>query len=388
MNNINKSNFKLGIISGGQLGKMLIQEASKWDISTYILDAAEDCPAAGIATQHTIGHQLNFDDVYNFGQGLDMLTYEMESINIEALHKLKAEGLTILPDPCTLELIQDKGLQKNFYAENEIPTAPYALFDNKTEIITAIENGEINFPFVQKLRKGGYDGRGVAVIKSEKDLDKLFDSPSIVEKMVDISNEIAVIAARNAKGEVRCFPVVEMAFDPEANLVEKLLCPAAITPEQTETAITTAAKLIELLGMSGLLAVEFFIDNKGDVVLNEVAPRPHNSGHHTIESMVTSQFEQHIRAILNLPLGSTQQIMPAVMINLLGEQNHSGAVYYEGLEECMAIDGVNIHLYGKKTTQPSRKMGHVTIISDTLASAIEKADKVKNILKVKSWNKN
>lgn len=388
MNNINKSNFKLGIISGGQLGKMLIQEASKWDISTYVLDAAVDCPAAGIATQHTIGHQLNFDDVYNFGQGLDMLTYEMESINIEALHKLKAEGLTILPDPCTLELIQDKGLQKNFYAENEIPTAPYALFDNKNEIIIAIENGELNFPFVQKLRKGGYDGRGVAVIKSENDLDKLFDSPSVVENMVEISNEIAVIAARNANGEIRCFPVVEMAFDPEANLVEKLLCPAAITPAQTETAITTAAKLIELLGMSGLLAVEFFIDKKGDVILNEIAPRPHNSGHHTIESMVTSQFEQHLRAILNLPLGSTQQIMPAAMINLLGEQNHSGAVYYEGIDACMAIEGVNIHLYGKKTTQPSRKMGHVTIISDTLASAIEKADKVKNILKVKSWNKN
>lgn len=388
MNNINKSNFKLGIISGGQLGKMLIQEASKWDISTYVLDAAVDCPAAGIATQHTIGHQLNFDDVYNFGQGLDMLTYEMESINIEALHKLKAEGLTILPDPCTLELIQDKGLQKNFYAENEITTAPYALFDNKNEIITALKNGELKFPFVQKLRKGGYDGRGVAVIKSENDLDKLFDSPSVVENMVEISNEIAVIAARNANGEIRCFPVVEMAFDPEANLVEKLLCPAAITPAQTETAITTAAKLIELLGMSGLLAVEFFIDKKGDVILNEIAPRPHNSGHHTIESMVTSQFEQHLRAILNLPLGSTQQIMPAVMINLLGEQNHSGAVYYEGIDACMAIEGVNIHLYGKKTTQPSRKMGHVTIISDTLTSAIEKADKVKNILKVKSWNKN
>ena len=326
MNSITTSTLKLGIISGGQLGKMLIQEASKWDICTYVLDMNDDCPAAGIATHFTKGHQLDFDDVYRFGKNLDILTYEMENINTEALHKLKAEGLTILPDPLTLELIQDKGLQKDFFQKHHIHTAPYALYHNKAEICHAVETGKLNYPFVQKLRKGGYDGRGVAIIKNSEHLSKLFDAPSVVEAMVPIVNEIAVIAARNAHAEIRCFPVVEMAFDAEANLVEKLLCPATVTAEQSKIAIDTASRLIELLDMSGLLAVEFFIDDKGTVILNEVAPRPHNSGHHTIESVVTSQFEQHLRAILNLPLGSTQQIMPAVMINLLGEPLHTGQV--------------------------------------------------------------
>lgn len=382
------SNLKLGIIAGGQLGKMLIQEASKWDIKTYVLDEDENCPAASIASQYIKGSNQDFDAVYRFGKMTDMLTFEIESVNISALKKLKSEGHRVVPAPEILELVQDKGLQKEFYVKNGIPTAGFNIFDTTEAILSGVEKGDIAFPFVQKLRKGGYDGRGVAVVNSKNDLGKLLAGASVVEKKVAIDKEISVIVARNRKGEVKSYPVVEMLFDPQANLVDKLICPASITIEQSEKAINFAVEIVELLDMEGLLAVEFFVDSKGDVVVNEMAPRPHNSGHHTIESIITSQFEQHLRAILNLPLGSTKLKLPSVMINILGSEGHEGPVMYKGLTESMAIDGVKIHLYGKKITRPFRKMGHVTVLSSSLGCALNKADKVKQLIKVKSWREN
>jgi 5-(carboxyamino)imidazole ribonucleotide synthase len=376
------SNLKLGVIAGGQLGKMLIQEASRWDISSYVLDPDEGCSARNVANVYVKGDFRDFDDVYAFGKQVDILTYELEDINIEALQQLKAEGLKVLPDPDTLALIQDKGLQKEFYAKHSMPTSPSKCYENIEQIENAIASGELKYPFVQKLRKGGYDGHGVALIKDAS--STLLDGASMIEDKVDIEKEIAVIAARNAAGEVRCFPAVEMSFNEETNLVEEIFCPANITLKQTQVAEVLAQEIIENLDMVGLLAVEFFIDVKGQILINEVAPRPHNSGHHTIDSAVTSQLKQLLRAILNLPLGSTALTTASVMLNLLGEAGHEGAVHYEGFAECMAIDGVKIHLYGKKITRPSRKMGHVTILGNTVAEALTKAEEVKKLLKVKS----
>jgi len=385
MERLGTSNLKLGIIAGGQLGKMLIQEASKWDIITYVLDNDENCPARSIVSHYIKGSYLDFDSVYEFGKLVDVLTFEIENVNIEALKKLKSEGKKIVPDPDILELIQDKGLQKEFFAKNKIPTSPFIIYDSNNEIIKAIEYGKIKYPFVQKLRKGGYDGRGVSVINEPRDLNNILTGASVIEEKVEIKKEISVIVARNKKGEIKCYPVVEMLFDPTANLVDKLICPSSISVEQSEKAVNFASKIIELLDMEGLLAVEFFIDSKGEVIVNEMAPRPHNSGHHTIESIITSQYEQHLRAILNLPLGSTKIKLPSVMINILGDKNYEGPVFYEGLTESMAIEGVKIHLYGKKTTKPYRNMGHVTILASSLESALEKAEQVKKIIKVTSW---
>ncbi len=382
------SNLKLGIIAGGQLGKMLIQEASKWDIITYVLDNDENCPAGKIASHFIKGNNLDFGSVYQFGQLVDILTFEIENVNIEALKKLKSEGHKIVPDPAILELIQDKGLQKEFYKKNGISTSAYKIFESETAILKGIEKEEISFPFVQKLRKGGYDGRGVAVINDKTDLIKIISGASVIEEKVEIVKEIAVIAARNRKGEIKCYPVVEMLFDPQANLVDKLICPSSITFDQSKKAVNFASEIIELLKMEGLLAVELFIDSKGEVIVNEIAPRPHNSGHHTIESIITSQFEQHLRAILNLPLGSTKLKLPSVMINILGSDGYEGPVIYEGLTESMAIEGVKIHLYGKKITKPYRKMGHLTVLSSSPECAMKKAEKVKQLIKVKSWTKN
>lgn len=381
------SNLKLGIIAGGQLGKMLIQEASKWDIVTYVLDNDEHCPAGSIASHFIKGSNLDFDSVYQFGKMVDILTFEIENVNIDALKKLKSEGIRIAPDPDILALIQDKGLQKDFYKRNGIPTSNFTLVNSTEDIIEGIEKGEIKIPFVQKLRKGGYDGRGVAVINTKNDLPKLLNGASVVEEKVNIAKEISVIVARNGKGEVKSYPVVEMLFDPNANLVDKLICPSSISVEQSEKAVGLASEIIELLNMEGLLAVEFFVDKNGEVIVNEMAPRTHNSGHHTIESVITSQFEQHLRAILNLPLGSTKLKLPSVMINILGTEGYEGPVMYEGLTESMAIDGVKIHLYGKKITKPYRKMGHITVLSSSLECALQKAEKVKQLIKVKSWVK-
>jgi len=378
------SDFKLGIIAGGQLGKMLVLAASNWDIKTYILDTEDHCPASTCCTSFVKGNQLDYEDVISFGNRVDMITFEIENVNIEALQKLKSIGKKIFPDPDTLAIIQDKGLQKEFYQNNQIPSPQFLLFKNKDEIIAASENGSIPFPFVQKLRKGGYDGKGVAVIRRQNDLTNLLEGASLAEKLVEIQTEISVIVARNRKGEIKCFPVVEMEFN-EANMVEKLICPSSLDEKILQQANEIATQLVASLNMCGLLAVEMFVDKNNVVWVNEIAPRPHNSGHHTIESVITSQYEQLLRAIFNFPLGSTQLKMPSVMINLLGEPDYEGLVKYEGLTECMGIEGVKIHLYGKKITKPFRKMGHVTILATSIEEAKKKAAIVKQKLKVKSW---
>jgi 5-(carboxyamino)imidazole ribonucleotide synthase len=378
------SNLKLGIIAGGQLGKMLIQEASRWDITTLVMDPEENCPAGSIATHSIVGSPQNYEDVYNFGKKVDVLTFELENVNVEALRRLKAEGLCIAPDPDVLELIQDKGLQKQLYSQKGFPTAPFKLYEDKQALLQDMATGVLTLPFVQKLRKGGYDGRGVAVIRTQDDVATMLEGPCLVEDLVDLHKEIAVIAARNIQGDVRSFPVVEMAFDPKANLVEKLICPAELDVALAVQAQEIAEGLVRELNMVGVLAVEFFLDAKGELLVNEVAPRPHNSGHHTIESVITSQYEQHLRCVLGLPLGSTRLKMPAVMLNLLGEPGYAGPVRYEGVAQSMALEGVKVHLYGKKYTRPMRKMGHVTIIAPTLEAALEKADQVKDWIKVVS----
>jgi len=379
------SEFKLGITAGGQLAKMLVLAASNWDVKTYVMDKDPHCPASSICTQFVQGDHTNYDDVMRFGQQVDMITYEIESINVDALKELKSLGKRINPDPSILEIIQDKGLQKRFFHENGIPTSDFELYEDADHIKKSIDSGALAYPFVQKLRKGGYDGRGVAIIKSADDMHLLLEGPSVIEELVPLEKEISVIAARNKEGEIKCHPVVEMDFNEEANLVERLVCPASVSNEMEKSAKDLAAKLAKAFDLIGLIAVELFVDKAGQLLVNEIAPRPHNSGHHTIESNITSQFEQLLRAIFNFPLGSTQLKLPSVMINLLGEPGHVGLVKYEGLTECMQIEGVKVHLYGKKETKPFRKMGHVTVMDSSIEQAKRKSDQVKTQLKIKSW---
>ncbi len=382
MENLVISEFKLGIIAGGQLGKMLVLAASNWHINTFILDKEENCPASAGCNVFVKGDPLNYDDVLRFGEMVDMVTIEIENVNTNALKELKRRGVKVLPDPEIVELIQDKGLQKNFYRENDIPTSNFFEFDNSKEVFEKINSAELSFPFVQKLKKGGYDGKGVLVAKNENDLSNLFDAPSIIEEHVKIKKEISIIAARNLKGEVKCFPAVEMEFNQKANLVEKLICPASLDSSIALKAEKIAADLMNSLNMVGILAVEMFIDEQGNLLVNESAPRPHNSGHHTIESVITSQYEQLLRAIFNFSLGSTKIKIPAVMINILGDPFYNGKPKYIGLTDCMKIEGVKYHIYGKNETRPFRKMGHATVISKTIEEAKEKADKVLKTIKV------
>lgn len=378
------SEFTLGVLGGGQLCKMLCQALSCWDVRIIVLDPKKDCPSADVCHEVIVGDFNNYDDVIKLADRSDLLTIDIEHVNNKALLELHAKGMKIHPSPKALEIIKDKGLQKQFYVDYDLPTSPFTLYQNGDEVLEAIKSGEINYPFVQKSRSGGYDGAGVAVIKSSDDLEKLLDTTCLVEDCVDLEKEIAVIASRNEGGEIKLYPAVEMVFNPVANLVEQLNSPASITTAQKETANNIAALLIEKLDICGVLAVEFFIDKHGNVLVNEVAPRPHNSGHHTIEGNMTSQYEQHARGILNLPLGDTRIVSPAIMINILGEPGYTGDVKYVGIEECMELEGVKFHIYGKKQTKPFRKMGHTTILGDTLAKAQIKADKVKQILKVQA----
>ncbi|MCX6292063.1 MAG: 5-(carboxyamino)imidazole ribonucleotide synthase [Bacteroidetes bacterium] len=370
--------LKLGILGGGQLGRMLLQKAADFNISNAVLDPDADCPCAALTDEFVKGDFNNFDDVYAFGKKVDLLTIEIEHVNIEALEKLESEGLKIFPQPRIIKLVQDKGAQKIFYRTNGIPTSEFHLIENKSEL-----SGHQSFlPFVQKLRKGGYDGRGVQVMKTAEDFEKGFDAPSVIEKFIPFEKEIAVIVSRNEKGEVKSFPVVEMEFNPEANLVEFLFSPAVISSTLEKEAKEIAEKIADDAKITGLLAVEMFVTGEEKILVNEMAPRPHNSGHHTIEANATSQYEQHLRAILNLPPGSTESILPAVMVNLLGEKGYSGHAMYEGMEKILAIEGVHVHLYGKKITRPFRKMGHVTCTGKTVEDALEKAKFVKENLKI------
>jgi 5-(carboxyamino)imidazole ribonucleotide synthase len=374
----------LGILGGGQLGRMICQAAIPLNISIAILDPSDECPARSVCTRFQKGSFKDYQTVLDFGRSVDVLSIEIEDVNIEALLQLKSEGKVISPEPEAIQLIQDKGLQKLFYQKEHLPTMPFELFENAAEVREAIAQNRFTFPFVQKTRRAGYDGLGVLVVRSESDLSRLFDVPSVVEVCCDIDKEIAVIVARNAQGECVVYDPIGMDFDPRANLISQLVYPAHLSAEITQSAIVLAKNVIEKLNMTGLLAVELFLDKNGQLQINEVAPRPHNSGHQTIESTITSQYEQHLRSVLNLPLGSTHIKVPSVMLNLLGEPGFSGPVAYEGVSECLALAGVKIHLYGKAETRPFRKMGHVTILDQSPAEADRKAEIVRNTLKVKS----
>ncbi|HVD98475.1 MAG TPA: 5-(carboxyamino)imidazole ribonucleotide synthase [Cytophagaceae bacterium] len=372
--------FKLGVLGGGQLGRMLIQAATDLNIDIYCLDPDAAAPCSGLAKGFEVGSLTDFDTVYQWGKDKDLITIEIENVNVEALEKLQSEGKKVFPQPQVIRIIQDKRVQKQFYKEKNIPTADFILTDTKEDI-----QKNISFlPAFQKLGRSGYDGRGVQRLESAADLPKALEGLSLLEKKVDYEKEISVIVARNEKGEVSAFPVVELVFHPVHNLVEYLFAPASIMPAQAQKATEIAVKVIKELNMTGLLAVEMFLEKNGNVLVNEVAPRPHNSGHQSIEANYTSQYEQHLRSILDLPLGSTAQILPAAMINLLGEAGFSGPSCYEGLDEALQIEGVYVHLYGKKTTKPFRKMGHVTIADPNMDSLKQKVKKVKDLLKVKA----
>ncbi|MFK7757016.1 MAG: 5-(carboxyamino)imidazole ribonucleotide synthase [Flavobacteriales bacterium] len=376
MKNFYASDFKLGILGGGQLGRMLIQDAINLDVHISVLDPSDNCPCAEIASSFTLGSFNDYDAVYEFGQSVDLLTIEIENVNTEALFALQREGKTIYPKPENLVTIKDKGLQKQFYKDHGIASSAFKLIEGKEQIT--------EFPIVQKLRTGGYDGRGVQVLRTEADLAKAFTEPSVLEDLVDIEKELSVIISRTPSGQVKTFPLVELEFNPEANLVEFLFAPAQVSAEVEKRCFELANRVVEAFDFVGLLAVELFLSKTGEVLVNEVAPRTHNSGHHTIESCHTSQFEQHMRAVLDLPLGDTELRSAAVMLNLLGDAGFTGPVKYEGIEKVLALPGVGIHIYGKADTKPFRKMGHVTVTHPELAEAKHMATQILKELKVKA----
>ncbi|MFY0605608.1 MAG: 5-(carboxyamino)imidazole ribonucleotide synthase [Cyclobacteriaceae bacterium] len=374
------TNLKIGVLGGGQLGRMMLQSATDFNLEIHMIDPDPNAPCADIAKSFTVGSLMDYDAVMAFGEDKDVITIEIEAVNTEALKKLQSMGKKVFPQPEIIELIQDKRKQKTFYKANRIPTADFVLTENKEEV-----KAQADFlPAVNKLGKGGYDGRGVQVLRSEDELSKAFEEPSLIEKLIDFKKELSVIVARNESGEVVSFPLVELAFHPEANLVEFLFAPAEVSNEIARKAYKLAEDVIKRLDMVGLLAVEMFLTQHDQILVNEVAPRTHNSGHHTIEASITSQFEQHLRAILDLPLGNTDLIKPASMINVLGEEGYTGEARYEGMKELLAESGVHLHLYGKKITKPFRKMGHITITDEDVIKLKEKTLRVKEILKVKS----
>lgn len=370
--------LKIGVLGGGQLGRMMIQSAINYNLYICCLDPDGNAPCKTLANEFTKGSLTDYDTVYKFGKDKDIITIEIENVNVEALKALQKEGKKVFPQPEVIEIIKDKGLQKMFYQRNDIPSPDFFLVENKAQI----EKYRDFFPFFQKLRTGGYDGKGVVKLGHPNKIDHAFEAPSVLERLIDFDKEISVIVARNESGETKCFPVVECEFNPEANLVEFLFAPANIKKSVEKQAYDIAAKVAEKFGIVGILAVEFFVTKDGKVLVNEVAPRPHNSGHQTIEANYISQFEQHLRAILNLPLGDTSISKPSVMINLLGEKNYEGPAKYEGLLDAMKFKGVYVHLYGKVNTKPFRKMGHVTIVDDDLNLAKKKAITVKDIIKI------
>ena len=376
------SDFKLGILGGGQLGKMLLFDTRKFDIQTYVLDPNDEAPCKIACNHFYKGDLMDYNTVYQFGKMVDVLTFEIELVNLEALLQLESEGVTIFPSPKTLQQIQNKGKQKDFYVKNGIPTAPHHRFIDLNDLNKSLEKNELEFPFVWKCAQFGYDGNGVKIVRSTIDLINLPDVECIAEEMIPFKNELAVIVVRSVSGEVKTYPVVEMEFHPEANQVEYVICPARIDKKIAKKATDIALKVSEAFNHVGLLAVELFQTQDDEILVNEVAPRPHNSGHYSIEASYTSQFENHIRAILNLPLGNTASKVAGIMVNLVGAEGFSGPVHYKNIEKIMAIDGVTPHIYGKKETRPFRKMGHVTIVNEDMKTARRIAEEVKNSIKI------
>jgi 5-(carboxyamino)imidazole ribonucleotide synthase len=376
------SNFKLGILGGGQLGKMMLYSTRKFDITTHVMDSDDDAPCKIACDSFVKGNLMNYDDVYNFGKHVDVLTFEIENVNVDALEALEKEGKKVYPSSKTLRTIQNKATQKLFYRDHHIPTSDFTRFAYLSEIEDAVDNGGLEFPFVWKAAQFGYDGNGVKMVRQLSDLDNLPKGECIAEDLIPFKNELAVIVARNQNGAIKTYPVVEMEFHPEANQVEYVICPARINDSVAKKAIDVALKVSKAFNHVGLLAVEMFQTIDDDILVNEVAPRPHNSGHQTIEASYTSQFEQHIRAILNLPLGQTESKVGGIMVNLVGAEGFTGDVVYEHIEDIMKLDGVTPHIYGKKQTRPFRKMGHVTIVNEDLNTARQIAEVVKNTIKV------
>ncbi|MGZ3756036.1 MAG: 5-(carboxyamino)imidazole ribonucleotide synthase [Mucilaginibacter sp.] len=372
--------LKLGILGGGQLGRMLIQQAINYNVLVKVLDPDREAPCRKLCDEFVVGSLGDYETVYNFGKKVDMLTIEIEKVNVDALEQLEKEGVLVYPQPRIIRLIQDKGLQKQFFKENNIPTADFQIISSPEELA----NSRIPFPYIQKLRRDGYDGRGVFKVIDKSYLPKAFTEPSLVERLIDFEKEIGIIVARNESGEVTTFPLVEMEFNPQANLVEFLISPSTLPFEIHEEAHQIAKKIAEDLNIVGILAVEMFLTKQGKILVNELAPRPHNSGHQTIEGNVVSQFEQHLRAIFNQPLGDTACLNNAIMVNVLGEAGYEGPAVYQGIEKILKCPGVYVHLYGKALTKPFRKMGHVTIVDADREKAIEKARFVQQTLKVVS----
>ncbi|BAV94472.1 5-(carboxyamino)imidazole ribonucleotide synthase [Ichthyobacterium seriolicida] len=376
------SDFKLGILGGGQLGKMLLNETRKLDIFTKVLDPSDSSPCKIGSNEFVKGDITDFKTVYEFGKSVDVLTFEIEKVNVQALKKLKSEGIGVYPPPEELELIQNKAVQKKFYLENDIPTSPFSLFANKRSLIEAVKNSEIDFPFVWKSTMFGYDGKGVCIVQKESDLEALTDGECIAEDLVSVKKELSMIVAKNPSGDFKAYPLVEMEFDKESNQVEYILCPARLDRALCDKARDIAIRVSQKMNIVGLLAIEMFQTQDDEILVNEVAPRPHNSGHYSIEGSYTSQFEQHLRAILDLPLGSTESKTPAVMVNIVGKEGHEGPVYYKGMTDILKIEGITPHIYGKKQTLPFRKMGHVTVVDTDIDRAKAKAEKIKDLLEV------
>ena len=376
------SKFKLGILGGGQLGKMLLYDAKRYDLHTKVMDSNFEVPCARLADEFILGDITNYDDVINFGNKVDIITVEIEKINTDALLFLEKKGKKIFPSAVTLKIIQNKTQQKEFYQKNNLPTSRFKNYSNIDELKINFEKDNFKFPFVWKSSRFGYDGKGVKIIKKFDDLNFSYDEECLIEEKISIKKELSVIVARNIDGEMKCFPVVEMEFNDKSNLVEYVMCPANISSDIESRAIEIAMKASEKFNMVGLLAVELFLDVNDKIIINEVAPRPHNSGHHTIECCITSQFDQHIRSILNLPLGETQILIPGIMVNLIGENKVEGNVVYQNINDIFEIPGVFIHIYGKKKSRLDRKMGHITIVNKDISKAIEIGKKIKKKIKV------
>ena len=374
------SNFTLGIIGGGQLGKMLCQVTSRLSINTNILDPSDDSPCKNLCSSFSKGNLMDFKSVYDFGKQCDLVTYEIEHINVDALEKLENEGIKVYPSSSTLRIIQDKNLQKEFFIKNNIPTANFSYHRS----LSKLDVNDLVFPCVWKKTKFGYDGYGVKILKSEKDLENLPESEFIIEKMIPFEKELATTIARNERGEIEIFPIVEMMFNEISNQVEFVICPAQIDDILIEKAKQVALSVSNSFKQVGLLAVEMFLTKSGEILVNEVAPRPHNSAHYSIENCINSQFDQHINSILNLPLGCSKSNVYAIMANLVGSKGFSGNVVYEGIEEALKYDNVKIHIYGKKKTKPNRKMGHITVIDNDLKEGLSKAKNIKKLIKIKA----
>lgn len=376
------SDFTLGILGGGQLGKMILQETRKWDIKTKVLDPSPEAPSRMACNDFLTGDLLDYQTIIDFAKDVDVLTIEIENVNIAALETLEAAGTVVYPPTKALKIIANKATQKVFYSEQNIPTAPFICFNATSEIKESLQNGALSLPFVWKSAQFGYDGQGVKIVRKVQDLEELPNVACIAETLIPFEKELAVIVCRNPSGEVVNYPVVEMEFHPEANQVEYVLCPARLDQKIAQKAIEVALKTSEAYAHVGLLAVEMFLTKEGDVLVNEVAPRPHNSGHYSIEASVTNQYEQHLRAILNLPLGDCSSKMAAVMVNLVGAEGHSGPVHYKNIENILALEGVTPHIYGKRDTRPFRKMGHVTVVNTQMEKARDLAEQVKKSIEV------